>query len=76
MATSENLNARPLPSGTRVVVIKDAPRPGTIREVRPEPHLKMYVVTCDDGATVYASPHDLAREDDTSRAPLGPRPEY
>jgi hypothetical protein len=64
-------------AGTRVVVLK-GPAPhvtGTVREVRLEPYLKPYVVTCDDGATVFASGHDLAREGDLDELPLAPRPE-
>jgi hypothetical protein len=64
--------------GTRVVVLK-GPAPhvgGVVREVRLEPHLKTYVVTCDDGTTVFASGYDLAHESDVSGTPLAPRPEY
>jgi hypothetical protein len=66
------------PEGTRVVVMKpNAPVvAGSITAVRLEPHLKRYVVRCDDGNTVYASAHDLALETDGARTPLGPRPEY
>ncbi len=66
------------PRGTRVVVIKPGtPRTaGIISEVRPEPHLRTYVVTCDDGTVVYASANNLAREDDGTQTPLGPPSEY
>jgi hypothetical protein len=71
------VNVRLVAEGTRVVVLKDAaPRvAGVIRDVRTEPYLKSYVVSCDDGTIVYASGHDLAREDDGGITPLGPRPE-
>jgi len=80
MSLSKSGGERPAPErltpeGTRVVFLKlDAA--GTISEVRRESHLKTYVVKCDDGTTVYASPHNLAREDDATRTPLGPTPEY
>ena len=66
------------PQGTRVVILKSTtPRQaGVVSEVRREPHLKSYVIACDDGTTVYASAHDLALEDDGSRTPLAPAPEY
>jgi len=45
---------------------------GVVREVRLEPHLKTYMVTCDDGTTVYASGYELAHEGDLARTPLAP----
>jgi hypothetical protein len=59
--------------GTRVVVLKGGTPPfaaGTIKDVRTQTHLKPYVVSCDDGAVVYASGHELAREDDALARPL------
>ena len=65
------------PTGTRVVVLQGpSSRNGIIREVRLEPYLRTYVVGCDDGEVVFVSGHDLAREDDATRTPLAPRPEY
>jgi hypothetical protein len=59
--------------GTRVVLLNRQPCvAGFIREVRRESYLRTYVVQCDDGEVVYTSPHDLAREDDAERVPLGP----
>jgi hypothetical protein len=66
---------RLLPQGTRVILIARAETPGGfVSHVRLEPHLKTYVITCDDGVTVYASGHELAREDDPSRAPVARPP--
>ncbi len=64
--------------GTRVVVLRGEPPhvAGTVAEVRLEPHLKTYVVNCDNGTVVFASGYDLAREDDSGVTPLGPRPEF
>src|SRR5688572_16414114 len=61
--------------GTRVVVAGGVAvgAAGVISRVRPETHLKAYVVTCDDGAVIFASGHELAREDDLTRSPLGAR---
>ncbi|HKA86447.1 MAG TPA: hypothetical protein VKE22_02240 [Haliangiales bacterium] len=70
------LPLRLVAAGTRVVVLK-GPAPhvtGVVREVRLEPHLRTYVVTCDDGTTVYASGYDLAHEGDLGITPLAPRP--
>jgi hypothetical protein len=47
---------------------------GFISAVRTEPHLRPYVVSCDDGTTRYASAYDLACEDDLRRTLLAPRP--
>ena len=60
--------------GTRVIILTGGA--GEISEVRTEPHLRTYVITRDDGARIFASPYDLAREDDASRSPLAARPEY
>lgn len=62
--------------GTRVVILRPGERgvTGIITEIRSEPHLRPYVVICDDGAKVFASPYDLCLEGDTTAAPLGPRP--
>ena len=78
MRMTKGVPVRLAPLGTRVVVIKQGTPAvsGAISEVRHESHLKTYVVTCDDGSVVYASAHDLAREDDGTRSPLGPTPEY
>lgn len=78
MSVSKGVSERLTPEGTRVVLIKlNTPRAsGAISQVRRESHLKTYVVTCDDGTIVFASPHDLALEEDSSRTPLGPPPEY
>lgn len=60
-----------------MVVIRDAVhRTGVVTEVRLEPHLKTYVVACDDGSTAFASAYDVALESDARRAPMGIRPEY
>jgi hypothetical protein len=61
-----------------VIVLKGNPPhvAGTVSQVRREPYLKTYVVTCDDGAIVFGSSYDLAREGDLTMTPLGPRPEY
>ena len=69
-------SVRLVAAGTRVVVIKpDAlPITGSVTDVRTAPYLRPYVVTCDDGALVYASSHDLALESDAARTPLCPRP--
>ena len=65
------------PQGTRVLVLKRQPHlAGMVREVRIEPYLRTYVVLCDDGELVYASGHELAREDDATCTPLAPTPEY
>jgi hypothetical protein len=65
--------SRLVPQGTRVVLLVRQPgAAGVVREVRREPYLRPYVVECDDGQIVYASPCDIAREDDVARAPLGP----
>ncbi len=65
------------PQGTRVLVLKRQPHiAGQVREVRTEPYLRTYVVLCDDGVIIYASGHELAREDDASRSPLAPAPEH
>jgi hypothetical protein len=56
------------------LIARAAAPAGFVSDIRLEPHLKTYVVVCDDGVTVYASPHELAREDDPSRTPLVPRP--
>ena len=77
MSTKPVAAVRLLPEGTRVILIARADSPaGFVSDVRMEPHLKTYVVTCDDGATRYASAYELAREDDASRLPLAPRPLY
>jgi hypothetical protein len=70
-------NLRLTAEGTRVVVLKEngGLAPGIISQVRLEPHLRTYVVTCDDGQVVFASAYDLALEEDSSRTPLGLRPE-
>jgi hypothetical protein len=65
------------PEGTRVIVLKDGrSAAGVISQVRTEPHLRTYVVTCDDGQVVFASPYDLALGADLEPTPLGPRPEF
>ena len=58
--------------GTRVIVLKGgAPHvAGVITSVRPETHLKSYAVTCDDGAIIFASGRELARQDDIAMKPL------
>ena len=78
MRQTKDLPGRLVPEGTRVILIKAGASgvPGVVTEVRREAHLKTYVVLCDDGATVFASPCDLARADDAAQTPLGPRPEY
>ncbi len=76
-APSKVEQIRLAPSGTRVVVLKaSSSQPGFISDIRRESHLKTYVIVCDDGSTVYASAHEIAREDDGSRTPLAPAPEY
>jgi hypothetical protein len=73
------VHTRLLAEGTRVVLLArgDGPRlSGIVSDVRLEPYLKPYVVTCDDGRVVYAGGYDLAREDDASVTPLAVRPEY
>ncbi len=68
---------RLLQLGTRVVILARQPQQaGVVSEVRLEPHLKTYVVACDDGSTAFASCYDLAREDDPTRSAVGPRPEF
>ena len=68
---------RLLAQGTRVVLIARAAAPaGVVTRVRTEPHLKTYVVLCDDGVTAFASGHELALEGDPARAPLSPAPIY
>ncbi|MBI4509008.1 MAG: hypothetical protein HY698_05200 [Deltaproteobacteria bacterium] len=63
--------------GTRVLVLRGQPHvAGQVREVRTEPYLRTYVVLCDNGVIIYASGHELAREDDASRSPLALAPEY
>jgi hydroxymethylpyrimidine pyrophosphatase-like HAD family hydrolase len=76
---AQTLNVRLVAEGTRVVVLTGGAPPyasGVISQVRPQTNLKAYVVTCDDGAVIYASAHSLAREDDATVQPLGVRHEY
>ena len=62
-----------VPTGTRVIVIRGgARRSGVVTDVRWETYLRPYVVRCDDGAEVFVSACDLAREDDPAATPLGP----
>ena len=65
-------------AGTRVIILQaDAERvAGIITEVRHEPPLRPYVVTCDDGVVRFASGYELALETDSSVTPLEQRPEY
>ncbi len=73
---SSPADVRLVAEGTRVLVLKgDAPPypAGVITDVRPQTHLKSYVVTCDDGAIVFASGSELAREGDSMAVPLATR---
>ena len=46
--------------GTRVVVLGSSPEiAGVITLVRPETHLKSYVVTRDDGVQIFASAREV-----------------
>jgi len=72
------MNVRLLAEGTRVVLLRPPglPVPGVVTDVRTEPHLRPYIVICDDGTRVFASAHDLALEVDVARTPLGLPPVY
>jgi hypothetical protein len=67
---------RLMAEGTRVVVVGGAPPvTGVITRVRAETYHKSYEVTCDDGAVIYASGYELAREGDAMQTPQGARPQ-
>jgi len=65
------------PVGTRVVLLRGgafggATPVGVVIAERLEPYLKRFVVQSDSGRIFYASPSELALEQDPQRAPLGP----